>query len=100
MGTSVSAVSSLVTQQTDAQLMQAATTTTAAAAAAPTNEDTVTLSSNGTQSVQDLYSQVLQLSDQGQTNQQIATALQISLQTVNGYLQPIISAPSTTNTTA
>jgi DNA-binding NarL/FixJ family response regulator len=103
MATPISSASS-IGASADLQLLQAAAPPAAAAPAAPaansSNQDTVTVSPAGAQAAEQTYSQVLLLSQEGQTAQQIATALGISTAAVEAYLTPLLASLPTTDTTA
>ncbi len=103
MATPISSLNS-IGASADLQILQAATPTAAAAPVAPAansnNQDTVTVSSAGPQAAEQTYSQVLLLSQEGQTAQQIAAALGISTVAVEAYLAPLLATLPTTNTTA
>ena len=106
MATTVSALSLLGTSAPDQQNAPTANANTAVLAPPPAttaanDEDTVTVSSIGQQATElPTYLQVQQMSDAGETDQEIATALGISLQAVEAYFQTLIPAPSATDTNA
>jgi hypothetical protein len=106
MATPVSALSLLGTSAPDQQIAPTANANTAVSAPPPAttaanDEDTVTVSSIGQQATElPTYLQVQQMSDAGETDQEIATALGISLQAVEAYFQTLIPAPSATDTNA
>jgi DNA-binding NarL/FixJ family response regulator len=110
MATPVSAAGSLNTNAVDLQLVQAAATTANTASAAPSNtQDTVTLSAAALQAAPPpapaptpapSYLQVLYLSEEGLTTNQIAAQLGITAQAVETYLGPPAVPTPTTNTTA
>ncbi|MGO9591815.1 MAG: LuxR C-terminal-related transcriptional regulator [Candidatus Acidiferrales bacterium] len=111
MATPVSAAGSLNTDAANLQLVQAAATTANAASAASNNtQDTVALSAAAQQAAALAatpapapppgYLQVLYLSEDGLTTNQIAAQLGITAQAVETYLGPPATPAPTTNTTA
>ena len=109
MATPVSAASPLNADAANLQLVQAAATTANAASAASNNtQDTVTLSAAAQQAAALAatpapppgYLQVLYLSEDGLTTNQIAAQLGITAQAVETYLRPPATPAPTTNTTA
>ena len=109
MATPVSAASSLNADAANLQLMQAAATTANPPSSASNNtQDTVTLSAAAQQAAALAatpapppgYLQVLYLSEDGLTTNQIAAQLGITAQAVETYLGPPATPAPTTNTTA
>jgi DNA-binding NarL/FixJ family response regulator len=109
MATSFSTLDSIRTPATEAEIQQAAAKTSTTVQAAPpapgptsTTEDTVTISAPNEQTAEPANAQVLQevrqvqqLSEHGQSVQQIASALQITPQSVTSYLEiPTGAAPA------
>jgi DNA-binding NarL/FixJ family response regulator len=113
MATPVSALSTATNNAADAQIVQAATAATNPAPTTPAannNEDTVTLSAAAQLATAPAaapapapppsYLQVLYLSEEGLTTNQIAAQLGITAQAVETYLGPPATPAPTTNTTA